>query len=71
MIIVEQAKQVINNRLLNWQKSRMPVSRSVRLKQRNTYIFPTRYGFLLGLIILLMGVGATNYQNNLIFIALF
>jgi uncharacterized protein (DUF58 family) len=60
-----------NTLLLRWQQHRAPRNRRVILTQRNTYIFPTRYGFLLLLIVLLMGIGATNYQNNLIFIATF
>lgn len=63
--------QRFNRKLLAWQKQRAPISKRVRLTHRNTYIFPTRYGFLLALTILLMGIGATNYQNNLVFIATF
>lgn len=61
----------INQTFIAWQKKRSPSSKRVRLTHRNTYIFPTRYGFLLALTIILMGIGATNYQNNLIFVATF
>ncbi len=54
-----------------WQKKRAAASKTFCLTQKNTYIFPTRYGFLLAAIAFLMGVAATNYQNNLIFIACF
>ncbi len=61
----------IANKIQSWQLSRSPRAKSVELTQRNTYIFPTRYGFLLLATVLLMGVGATNYQNNLVFVATF
>ncbi|WP_185964300.1 DUF58 domain-containing protein [Aliikangiella marina] len=41
------------------------------LSQRSTYILPTGLGFFMGLILLLMLVGATNYQNNLAFLLTF
>ena len=49
----------------------MPISDEVVLEQRSTYILPTKAGFLLGGVILLMMIGATNYQNNLAFILTF
>ena len=55
----------IRAKLEQWQRSRAPLAKSLQLSQRNTYVFPTRYGFMLLLTIILMGVGATNYQNNL------
>ncbi|NVJ59306.1 MAG: DUF58 domain-containing protein [Gammaproteobacteria bacterium] len=64
-------KVLLNKKLERWQKRRSPPQSDVTLNQRNTYIFPTRYGFLMALMILLMGIGATNYQNNLIFFATF
>ncbi|PWK53382.1 DUF58 domain-containing protein [Pleionea mediterranea] len=61
----------IRAKLERWQRSRAPLAKSLQLSQRNTYVFPTRYGFMLLLTIILMGIGATNYQNNLVFIATF
>ena len=49
----------------------MPISDTVRLKQKSTYILPTRAGFLLVAIIILMMIAATNYQNNLAFLLTF
>ncbi|WMS87475.1 DUF58 domain-containing protein [Pleionea litopenaei] len=57
--------------ILQWQKRRSPVLREIRLTQKNIYILPTRFGLLMALVTFLMGVGATNYQNNLIFITTF
>ncbi len=62
---------LISERWLSWLKKRRPAAQTFELSQKSTYIFPTRYGFLLLGVLLLMAVGATNYQNNLIFIAAF
>lgn len=51
--------------------SRMPVSDSVALEQRSTYILPTKAGLFLTGVLLLMLIGATNYQNNLAFMLTF
>lgn len=51
--------------------NRMPIADTIRLKQKSTYILPTRAGFLLVAIILLMMIAATNYQNNLAFLLTF
>ncbi|MGX5202235.1 DUF58 domain-containing protein [Aliikangiella sp. IMCC44632] len=49
----------------------MPKGRTIRLSQHSTYIWPTRTGyFLLGMVILML-IGATNYQNNLAFLVTF
>ncbi|MET1254319.1 DUF58 domain-containing protein [Aliikangiella maris] len=52
-------------------RNRMPVGERVELNQRSTYIWPTREGYLLIVIVLLMLIGATNYQNNLAFLLTF
>ncbi len=49
----------------------MPVSDSVALEQRSTYILPTKAGLFLSGVLLLMMIGATNYQNNLAFMLTF
>ncbi|MEM9103711.1 MAG: DUF58 domain-containing protein [Pseudomonadota bacterium] len=46
---------------------RTPASSSITLVHRNSYIFPNHYGFLFLVLLLIMLVGATNYQNNLAF----
>ncbi len=51
--------------------SRMPISDSVALEQRSTYILPTKAGLFLSGVLLLMMIGATNYQNNLAFMLTF
>ncbi len=49
----------------------MPVGASIRFNQRSTYIWPTKVGYLLLAIFLLMMIGSTNYQNNLAFLLTF
>ena len=49
----------------------MPIADTVILQQRSTYILPTRAGFLMFAVILLMMIAATNYQNNLAFLLTF
>lgn len=56
----------IRHRMWRWLARRQPAVTSLELRQRFLFVFPTRYGFaLLGLVILLYLLG-TNYQNNLI-----
>ena len=54
-----------------WFGGRMPVGDSVTLNQRSSYIWPTRAGYLLLGVVILMMIGATNYQNNLAFLLTF
>lgn len=49
----------------------MPIEDVVKLNQRSTYILPTRAGLLILVIVILMMIGATNYQNNLAFLLTF
>lgn len=49
----------------------MIVADTVKLQQKSTYILPTKAGFLMVGIIVLMMIAATNYQNNLAFLLTF
>lgn len=51
--------------------NRMPKGQTVTLNQKSTYIWPSKTGYLLMVIVLLMMIGATNYQNNLAFLLTF
>ncbi|MEE9254876.1 MAG: hypothetical protein V3U43_08070, partial [Pseudomonadales bacterium] len=53
--------------LKSWLDRRFPPSRTVTLDRRNVFIFPTREGFAFGLLLLLLLLGAINYQNTLVF----
>lgn len=46
-------------------------SQSVTLKRRRLYIFPTRQGFLFGLLLLIMLLGSINYNNSMGYILTF
>ncbi len=54
-----------------WFSNRMQVADKINLEQRSTYILPTKAGFLLMFIIMLMMIASTNYQNNLAFLLTF
>ncbi len=49
-----------------WVRSRTPPRREVHLGQRQIFIIPNRYGLGLLVLVLLLFVMGTNYQNNLI-----
>lgn len=50
-----------------WLERRVPARRSVRLDQRNVFIFPPRTGFAFLLLVVLLILAAINYQNALVF----
>jgi uncharacterized protein (DUF58 family) len=49
----------------HWWQSRLPLSDTLTLTQRNVYILPTRPGFMLAATLLVLLVGSINYQLNL------
>ncbi len=54
-----------------WVNRRLPAARKIRLNNNRLFIFPTRAGFLFGLVLLLLWLVATNFENNLVFGATF
>jgi uncharacterized protein (DUF58 family) len=52
-------------RFRHWWKARLPLSDTITLTQRNVYILPTRPGFMLGATLIVLLIGAINYQLNL------
>jgi len=48
-----------------WAESRLPLSDTVTLTQRNVYIVPTRAGWMLALTLTVLLVASINYQLNL------
>lgn len=52
-------------RFRQWWQSRLPLTDSVMLTQRNVYILPTRPGLMLALTLLVLLVASINYQLNL------
>ncbi len=59
----------IQKRFYRWVEARLPAAPEIQLKQKNIYILPTRYGWLMLLIIVLILIAATNYQNNMGYMA--
>ncbi|RYX89606.1 MAG: DUF58 domain-containing protein [Comamonadaceae bacterium] len=52
-------------RFQSWWQSRLPLTDTTTLTQRNVYILPTRPGFMLGATLLILLVASINYQLNL------
>lgn len=67
MTVLQQFK----HRVSQFFGSRMPQGQLITLNQKSTYIWPSKTGYLLIVIVLLMMIGATNYQNNLAFLLTF
>ncbi len=55
----------VQRRFRRWWQSRLPLSDTITLTQRNVYILPTRAGFMLGATLLVLLTGSINYQLNL------
>jgi len=56
---------LVRGRFQQWWQSRLPLSDSVLLTQRNVYILPTRPGLMLALTLMVLLVASINYQLNL------
>ena len=54
-------------RFARWLDQRIPPTRQITLSQANIFIFPTRYGFVFGGLLVVLILGAINYQNSLVF----
>lgn len=61
--------RAIEQQFFNWVDKRNPEQQEVHLRQRNIYILPTRYGWLMLMILILILIASTNYQNNMGFMA--
>lgn len=56
----------IRQRVWHWLDQRTPVAAEQILRQRVLFVFPTRFGFALLALVLLLYILGTNYQNNLV-----
>ncbi|MCP3674055.1 MAG: DUF58 domain-containing protein [Gammaproteobacteria bacterium] len=54
-----------------WLDRRIPAANSITLHHRQTFILPSRFGYMMLLILILMLIAATNYQNSLAFLLTF
>ncbi|MGD8417125.1 MAG: DUF58 domain-containing protein [Pseudomonadales bacterium] len=57
----------IGRRFSRWLDRRIPPSSEITLSQKNVFIFPTRTGFAFGGLIVLLILGAINYQSSLVY----
>ena len=55
----------IRKRFRQWWQSRLPLTDTWTLTQRNVYILPTRAGWMLALTLLVLLIASINYQLNL------
>ena len=55
----------VRQRFTRWWQTRLPLSDTLTLTQRNVYILPTRPGFMLAATLGVLLVGSINYQLNL------
>jgi uncharacterized protein (DUF58 family) len=51
-------------RFRGWARPRQPETLPVVLGRNRIYVLPTRFGLFFALLLLAMGVGALNYNNN-------
>jgi len=54
-----------------WLDRRIPPDSSITLAHRQTFVLPTRFGYMMLFILILMLVAATNYQNSMAFLLAF
>ncbi len=52
------------SRMKRWLDKRIPLAKTVRLGQRNLFIFPSRLGLVYFVLVTLLWIGATNYQSS-------
>ncbi|WP_028865518.1 DUF58 domain-containing protein [Psychromonas aquimarina] len=71
MINKNYFKSLMQTRFESWLKRRIPAVKTITLNRGNTFIFPSRAGFLYILTVLMLFLLGTNYQNNLILFVVF
>jgi uncharacterized protein (DUF58 family) len=57
-------RQRLRRRFESWARPRQPELLPVLFDRRRVYVLPTRFGLFFALSLLVMGVGALNYNNN-------
>lgn len=61
-----QLQQQFRLRMWRWLERRQPPAREVELNQKFLFVFPTRFGLSMLVLVVLFYILGTNYQNNLI-----
>jgi len=59
-------RKLMKQRFNQWLSKRIPADHSHQLTNRNTFIFPTKFGFSYFFFVLVLFLLGTNYQNNII-----
>ncbi len=59
--------RIVSTRYARWLNKRIPPANKVVLTLRNVFIFPTATGFGFGAFLVLLVVGAANYQSSLFY----
>ena len=59
-------KHYFTKKFNQWLELRVPVASEFELTNRNIFIFPTRFGLVYILVLFLLFLLGTNYQNNVI-----
>jgi len=65
--LVPEKELFVGKRFSRWLDRRIPPSSQITLSQRNVFIFPARTGFVFGGLIVLLILGAINYQASLVY----
>lgn len=66
MSLIARARAAWQRRFFRWIDQRMPSARHIHLNRNNLYIFPNLTGLFYVILILVIWLLGTNYQNNLI-----
>lgn len=62
--MLSRLRQRARARFDAWARRRAPASLPVRFDRHRIYVLPTRFGLFFAVLLLVMGVGALNYNNN-------
>ncbi len=65
-MIISKLKKLIRHRFDRWLTKRLPASLTKTLDNKSIFIFPTRLGFAYLMVLMLIFLLGTNYQNNVI-----
>lgn len=60
-------RQYFDSRYQDWLARRLPPARQIDLDRNRLFVFPSRAGGFFLVVLLLLWLAATNYENNLIF----
>src|SRR5690554_2730286 len=63
---MQAIKQTLRDGFRRWLERRTPRADAVVLRHQSIYVLPTRQGAAFMVLLLLLWVLGTNYQNNLI-----